>query len=676
MHVKVLDIPELAALLVRYLHPQDLLRCVQVNLYWNSLFIPFLWHTIDDSTPSWDTILQSCAGPNTTHSYYFKIDPARVRESDKDKDQEWVRAVFRKYGRFIRVLSIHCPLVLEAVSLSIGGGGSSSGDGCGCEALESLTMACRNAAQRSREQHPRWIDAASNRGEVIEAKESKPLFPDYIIKDDFTPPTQSYCTTNQEAMEYGWNLTQHYWHTILKNRRTLKRFVMKRVPGIQWRVRSKDIYIKMITKLKGLQELRGDISGDWATDDLWNIPKACPRMEVLSLSMGDHRRFAESLPETIVSTSLRTLLLRTVNVSVNGLLNLLSLLPNLSNLLLQSVGSSPSKSDRIYWGSPPLLVQDDLLPIARDLLPSIIGSSLKSLDALLNDYDQVLSCLPNLAKLVQEEQFDETLAMALTTHCPRFEELRELTTPWYIDESQRPPADPTNKFLVDNACLRVFDSIRHFVKVDEMLRQPWACLGLEWLSCRIVGVDRLNEEEEAMVDQVKVIRARAGETDPQFVEEVTAAVEKSQRCQRQHYGVYDQLARLTRLKHLDLGYESRYPCSYKDDMPYVKDGQEYFTYSDGKTFDTLEFSLESGLDRLRALKDLEMIGFECLNHRIGRKELEWMAKNWPRLNLMYGLDNERLYMIEQNEERAALKAYFQQLRPDVVHDCLFEDNIY
>ncbi|KAG0372166.1 hypothetical protein BGX24_000610 [Mortierella sp. AD032] len=165
----------------------------------------------------------------------------------------------------------------------------------------------------------------------------------------------------------------------------------------------------------------------------------------------------------------------------------------------------------------------------------------------------------------------------------------------------------------------------------------------------------------------------AEEADTELTEEEAVAVEKFQWCQRQHHGVYDQLARLTRLKHLDLGYESRYPLTYISRWTYERDGQEYVEYSDGKTFDTLELSLESGLDRLGVLKNLEMFGFECLNHRIGKKELDWMAKNWPRLKLMYGLDKEKLTMIEHDQERAVLKAYFQQSRLDVVHGSMFED---
>ncbi|KAF8941478.1 hypothetical protein BGZ47_007369 [Haplosporangium gracile] len=89
---------------------------------------------------------------------------------------------------------------------------------------------------------------------------------------------------------------------------------------------------------------------------------------------------------------------------------------------------------------------------------------------------------------------------------------------------------------------------------------------------------------------------------------VSAAVKKFHRYQRQPHGMYDLLARLTSLKHLELGYESRYPWTYKAEEFYEKDGKEYFIYEGAKTFDILEFSLESGLDRLAALKDWSCLG--------------------------------------------------------------------
>lgn len=48
-----------------------------------------------------------------------------------------------------------------------------------------------------------------------------------------------------------------------------------------------------------------------------------------------------------------------------------------------------------------------------------------------------------------------------------------------------------------------------------------------------------------------------------------------------------------------------------------------------------------------------------------------MAKNWPGLRLMYGLDKDQMPYIEPDRKKAALKEYFQNLRPDVV-EAVFE----
>ncbi|KAF9536859.1 hypothetical protein EC957_009517 [Mortierella hygrophila] len=195
------------------------------------------------------------------------------------------------------------------------------------------------------------------------------------------------------------------------------------------------------------------------------------------------------------------------------------------------------------------------------------------------------------------------------------------------------------------------------------------CMGLEWLTCRIEGLDRLTHVEEETVAQ---IMAPGHSAD--LSEEETGVVEKFNRCRAQHHGVYDRLASLTRLKHLDLGYENRNPWTFKGGDRYVGEDGEYYLQYAPPMFDTLGLTLESGLGRLGALRNLEMFGFECLNHKIGKTEMDWMAKSWPKLSLIYGLDYERLTDIEHDKERMALREYFTKLRPDVVHDSLFHDD--
>lgn len=52
---------------------------------------------------------------------------------------------------------------------------------------------------------------------------------------------------------------------------------------------------------------------------------------------------------------------------------------------------------------------------------------------------------------------------------------------------------------------------------------------------------------------------------------------------------------------------------------------------------SLEVTLESGLDELTVLNDLEELDETNINHRIGVKELEWVHTSWPKLATLAGI---------------------------------------
>ncbi|KAG0023219.1 hypothetical protein BGZ82_010800, partial [Podila clonocystis] len=91
------QLPELLVHLSRYLNSHNLVTCVQVSSQWHSAFIPFLWHTINETTFL-----------STKDSDLFK----------SSKGREWLVYLFRKYGHLIRNLAIRDPLVLEAASIA------------------------------------------------------------------------------------------------------------------------------------------------------------------------------------------------------------------------------------------------------------------------------------------------------------------------------------------------------------------------------------------------------------------------------------------------------------------------------------------------------------------------------------------------------------------------------
>lgn len=92
MHEKLAEIPELVSLLSHYLTTQDLFTCVQVSSQWHHLFIPSLWHTVDDTTLVWKHILYQCGDPGIP--IWCGLLDEKLTDADKNKDREWLMHVF------------------------------------------------------------------------------------------------------------------------------------------------------------------------------------------------------------------------------------------------------------------------------------------------------------------------------------------------------------------------------------------------------------------------------------------------------------------------------------------------------------------------------------------------------------------------------------------------------
>ncbi|KAK3841525.1 MAG: hypothetical protein J3R72DRAFT_491418 [Linnemannia gamsii] len=98
------SIPELLDRVGSRLLPPDLLSCIQVNKRWNAHLIPLLWETIDDSQYSWRRFLED-NNRGKDHTVLPSVEDLLGR-------------VLRMYGRFIRHLRIHFPIVIDVVYLS------------------------------------------------------------------------------------------------------------------------------------------------------------------------------------------------------------------------------------------------------------------------------------------------------------------------------------------------------------------------------------------------------------------------------------------------------------------------------------------------------------------------------------------------------------------------------
>lgn len=99
--------------------------------------------------------------------------------------------------------------------------------------------------------------------------------------------------------------------------------------------------------------------------------------------------------------------------------------------------------------------------------------------------------------------------------------------------------------------------------------------------------------------------------------------------------VHDRLARLTNLEILWLG--NRHVLGNQDDC--------------------LDMSLESGLHKLATLKKLKELSVSGMTTRIGVKEVQWIADQWPKLRVIYGLEKKG-----HNEEAAR---WLREYRPEI-----------
>ncbi|KAG0290849.1 hypothetical protein BGZ96_005715 [Linnemannia gamsii] len=151
----------------------------------------------------------------------------------------------------------------------------------------------------------------------------------------------------------------------------------------------------------------------------------------------------------------------------------------------------------------------------------------------------------------------------------------------------------------------------------------------------------------------------------------TKAARRQEQLQDHLQYIYDVLGRWAELRVLELGVDNVdwYDILGGDPGSHLVDGRVYYNHF-GPTPNTLPLSLESGLDQLRMLKKLKVIGFEGVDHRINTEELAWMAEYWPQLQVMHGLQapddkDEYALLCPKIDE---LRVHMQVLRPLVRHE--------
>ncbi|CAO3565426.1 unnamed protein product [Mortierella alpina] len=643
-----LAIPELVRLLSSYLSPPTLLNLVQVNRRWNHLFVPGLWHTFDDSL----YLLGSKLRPHKPPHFCY---PTITNLSELHAIRKWIRLIFKKYGHHIRVLKIRWDFVLEAAS-----------DSGVCTHL--LTLELKLGKRNLWKDQPEYIlqnpEAAEVASRMRDKKEqnysnnakSLALRAPKVIKNlpaDLGIAARYDCA----RVESDWLTLQHIWSMVTLNS-SLRRLIIK-TRGIRFAEKeAAEEYVgATIKRLKHLREFNAiDFFGADLLSILEDIAPQVKTVWARVIPKADHE-LDVPLNQNITSLTVGN------KLSSTHVLTLLGLHPNLEYLSVYDVIND----------TRPAEVESPVFKLKTLHIGNSRSEVIKTADLI-----DILRHCPDLTE-IGLYKVDAPALEAIMTHCKNLEVLKALYNPFFVDQrkQRRPIMETVNRFLMSYPTLKVFDAIEHCVHVDDLLLQPWACDRLEIFRCRIVGFKRLNAKQQAVYDRVSSPNHTAALTGPE--EDI---VRQFEQCRRQQHQVLDRLTSLTSLRVLDLGYENRDPCDYQGQlyMSYdpeypeswsFRNGSKFYEY-DGPIPDTMELSMDAGLDRLAILKHLEIFGFEGTDHRIGFQELYRMQSQWPNLKVMRGLAEDRLLYHKYDKKKAELREYMMSLRPDIKQSTLFK----
>ncbi|KAG0292509.1 hypothetical protein BGZ96_004044 [Linnemannia gamsii] len=273
-------------------------------------------------------------------------------------------------------------------------------------------------------------------------------------------------------------------------------------------------------------------------------------------------------------------------------------------------------------------------------------------------FDGFFASFPLLVEYHDDMWFSST-ATQLVQHCPLLEVVRMRAT--------------VSVLLTGLPKLRVLDVPYESVTAENILRRPWVCLDMEEFRCQIAEVPFLTKEHELLVQDIfkRETAGTMGSVQQQHIrtDEEERLMEYSEKCVSTRRQIIGQLSKLTSLKYLSLSpdfktgnkiFENRFIA-----LPVFKserDGRNYIRYNDVLP-DTLHFRLDSGLDQLASLENLEYLSFESIDHRMETAEIIWLARHFPRLKEMRGLVTENHIGMEPDPENDALVALIRNIRP-------------
>ncbi|KAK5827648.1 hypothetical protein F5H01DRAFT_409427 [Linnemannia elongata] len=263
---------------------------------------------------------------------------------------------------------------------------------------------------------------------------------------------------------------------------------------------------------------------------------------------------------------------------------------------------------------------EEFLDLSPETFPRLTSLSFKNpkCEILISSFIEKAAVGNNDSglKTLEIYGFDEVVDVgcssvhALLEHASTLEVVR-------LDKMSCLSSDSIQEFLCSAFHLKEFDVIGDvrdpyeenlFLDAHDVVSQDWVCTELEVFGCPIRGIPRPD------------ITEIAGEPANDFIKKGTK--QESLDLQR---GVYSQLGRLKKLRELSLGVSV--PLRWGDNG--LNREREY-------QHDCLAMTVESGLDLLKDLKELEIVVLREMDVFISHDgEEAWVKKNWPKVNRIY-----------------------------------------
>ncbi|KAG0280237.1 hypothetical protein BGZ95_010836 [Linnemannia exigua] len=622
----IAQIPEIIAFLGPHLAPPDLFNCVQVCQLWYEIFLPYLYNTLDDSKYSWPVIMSEYDSEETIGN---------------NKDEQWIRAVFAKHGHLVRHFLVSWKVLIDCAY-----------DARTFTRLHSITPTFIGTKLSKRQKLDWKQRLALTKDEstssfvlrLSQGAQGRLLSP--LFAGALTPKSSGNSTVQEQKQD--WESMQKLLLLVAHNaglQRLYLDLTLKNLASVQ----DLECFYKILSMVPGLTVLENN----FLSLALNRVLESAPNLRTLAFAVDTNSN------NLFLSKSHPQLRSMTADIFLESatFFTLLRHLPNLDRL---SILGFNRQQDFCLDASK---ILDDTPSRLKVLRLSNQGYNMDQ-----NIAKHVLPWLPNLIEF-RIYQLTRTIAQALIRHCPMLEIFEAANEESLHEDYSIDPLETDIVSILLTGCshLKVFDGIHHAIDAEKISVLPIVCHELTTFRCQIRGVPRLTPAENEAV-----LTSTATATSVPDPTVLKATLRKQEESRNMQIRVLNRLATLTNLRTLDLGFEYRDLDIFfgHGSMGPRKAAQPDYDF--GSPFaDTLELSLESGLDCLDTLTKLEVFGFESLDHRIGKAELAWMATHWPRLKLMRGVHEDKKFLrvkrpIDSYKEE--LRVFMQSLRGDVAHE--------